>query len=197
MAKSTKIKDRALNTAMRNRLLAYAKDTIKCPKEEEALDAAYNRAKPYVIEAVRKTFPVKDMKVLEKYGLAYPDQCIRFGGRYNHDEVFNFRTEKEAPHRPRYTSCSEHQYEWSAEARKALITYVLARQAHAKAMQQKEKDYKRLIVGSRTFGDVVSVWSAAEKLRSTLIPATSEQRALAVLSEDAIARIKADNAGAK
>jgi len=42
----------------------------------------------------------------------------------------------------------------------------------------------------------VAVWPAAEQLRSNIIPATVEQRALAVLSEEAIARIKADNAGA-
>lgn len=189
-------KDKALNNDLRNKLKAFAITNVKCPAEKAALDTAYAVAKTFVVAAVHAIYPVKDMKVLERYGAATADTCIRFGGHYDYESVFHFNDAVEAPYVPRYNGCSERKYEWSKEALVALNAYVLARQAHAKALQAKKDDYIRLIDGSRTFNDVVGIWPAAEQLRSKIVPVTVEQRALAVLSEDAIARIKADNAGA-
>jgi hypothetical protein len=189
-------KDKTLNKDMRDKLKAFTITNVKCPAEKAALDTAYAVAKTFVLSAVVAVYPVKDMKVLERYGAATADTCIRFGGRYDHESVFHFNDAVEAPLVPRHTGCGDRGYVWSKEAKDALNAYVLARQAHAKALQAKRDDYIRLIDGSRTFNDVVGVWPAAEQLRPKIIPATVEQRALAVLSEDAIARIKADNAGA-
>jgi hypothetical protein len=192
----TKLKDKFLNAELRKRLKIFVGANVKCPKEKATLDAAYAVAKPFVTAAVVAAYPPKDMKVLEKYGAAKRDTCIQYGGRYDHESSFMFNEAAEAPLVPRHTGCGDRGYVWSKEAKDALNAYVLARQAHAKAVRTKQDDYIRLIDGSRTFNDVVAVWPAAEQLRSNLIPATVEQRALAVLSEEAIARIKADNAGA-
>lgn len=196
MTKTTAPKDKALNVDLRNKLKAFAITNIKCPVEEAALDTAYAVAKTFVVATVTERFPVKDMKVLERYGAAKHDGCIRFGGHYDNESVFNFKASDTAPLVPRHTGCHERGYVWSKEARDALNAYAVARMAHEKAFYNKKQDYMRLIDGSRTFNDVVAVWPAAEAMRPKIIPVTVEQRALSVLSEDAIARIKADNAGA-
>lgn len=190
-------KDKTLNKDDREKLFAFAKANITCPVEQKAMDDAYKVAKPFVLDTVHSRFPLKDMKVLDRYGAARRDECIRFGGLYDNDSVFRFRSgDTDIPLVPRQNSCRELDYEWSKEARDALNAYVLARQAHNKAMERKTEDYRKLIVGSRMFNDVVAVWPAAEAIRDRLMPKNVEQRALAVLSEDAIARIRADNAGA-
>ncbi len=188
--------NKTLNKSDRETLFNFAKANISCPPEKAALDAAYDKAKPYVLEAVQKRFPPADMAIMQKYGATREDPCIRFGGYYNADSVFHFNTGEAVPLVPRNTGCSELHYEWSSDALNALNSYVLARHAHRKALDQKIEDYRRLIVGSRTFNDVVAVWPAAESLRAKLIPKSPEQRALACLSEDAILRIRSDNAGA-
>lgn len=191
----TKLKDKALNKEMRDTLALFAKDNVKCPEEQAALDAAYEKAKPHVLTAVTSVFPVKDMKVLAKYGAAVRRMGFNYGGYYDRESSFHFRTEAEAPLVPRHTM-HDNNFEWPKDVRELMDAYVLARQAHRKAVDDKLRDYRQLIVGARTFNEVVAVWPAAEVLRARLIPATVGQRALAVLSAEAIERIKKDNAGA-
>lgn len=192
----TKVKDKALNTKDREVLLAFAKQNIKCPAEEADANALYDEAKPFVLAAVHKAYPPAEMRILEKYGMAQIDNCISYGGRYDLDSIFRFKSDAEAPLVPRYGGCRDRGYEWSEEAKQALFSYAKAALKLRKAWNVKFEDYRRLVTGSRMFSDVVTVWPAAEALRATIVPATKEQRALAVLSEDALARIKADNAGA-
>lgn len=191
----TKIKDKALSKEMRDALALFAKDNVKCPTEQAALDAAYEKVKPHVLAVVTSVFPVKDMKVLAKYGAAVRRTGFNYGGYYDRESSFQFRTETEAPLVPRHT-VHDDKLEWPKDVRELMDAYVLARQAHRKAVDDKLRDYRQLITGSRTFNEVVAVWPAAEVLRAKLIPVTVEQKALAVLSAEAIARIKKDNAGA-
>lgn len=194
----TKMRDKRLNSADRDLLLAFAQKHITCPHEQEAYEAAYTAARVVVLAAVHAKFPVKDMKVLERYGASHHDSCVRFGGAYDTDATFYFkRDDAKIPLVPRYSGCSTRAYDWSDEARKVTATYQLAAQALKKARDAKVNDYRRLILGARSFNEIVSVWPAAETLRSKIIPDTVEQRALAVLSQDVIEKIKADNAGAE
>ena len=190
--------NKSLNKADREALMNFASANISCAEEAAAMDAAYDIAKPLLLTTVHNRFPPTDMAVLERYGAARRDDCVRFGGSYDTESTFYFRKgDTDVPLVPRQTGCSQLYYEWNKEARAALNAYVLARQAYEKARKNKLEDYRRLIVGSRTFNDVVAVWPAAEAMRAKLIPKTPQQRALAVLSEEAIARIRADNAGAQ
>lgn len=190
--------NKTLNKADREELMAFASANISCPDEKAALEAAYSAAKPLVLATIHTRFPPSDMAILERYGAARRDDCIRFGGSYDTDSTFYFNSgDPDVPLVPRQSGCGQLYYEWSREARDSLNAYVLARQKHEKARRSKIEDYRRLVVGSRMFNDIVAVWPAAEALRPKLIPKTKEQRALAVLSEEAIARIRADNAGAE
>lgn len=187
-------KDKTLTGTDRDALYAFANKNIKCADEEAAFEAAYKAAKPIVLAAVHARFPVKDMKVVSKYGAAQPDKCIQYGG---HDEQFVFKDDdKSIPLVPRYGGCSSRSYDWSKEDRAVLQTYGSTKLTLQKALEAKRADYKRLVLGARKFSDVVAVWPAAEAMRARIIPETPQQRALAVLSADAVERIRADNAGA-
>ena len=189
-------RNKRLNSSDREFLLDFAKQNIKVPAEEAALDEAYKAARKVCLLVVHAKYPPKHMKLMLQYGCAKPDLCIRFGGGYDHESAFNFKKDDPAiPLVPSISSCTQRQYEWTKEQRAVMDAYVLARQAHDKALAEKFQTYRRLILGSTTFNDITSVWPAAETLRARLIPETQQQRALAVLSEDAIALIRADNAG--
>lgn len=190
-----KAKDKVLNKGDRDQLIIFANKNIKCAAEEAEMNVAYEEAKPFVLAAVEAKFPVEHMLILEKYGAARRDECIRYGGRYDHDSVFHLK-KSEAVLVPRFSGCNELDYDWSKEAKAALQAYGLAKLIFEKAFKAKLADYRTLITGCRTFNEVASVWPAVEALRPKLIPDTTEKRALSVLSEDALARIRADNAGA-
>lgn len=194
----SKTRNKALNQTDRDRLLTFANSNIACPAEQAVFDAAYLKARAIVLVVVRDKYPPKDMKVLDKYKVARHDTCIRYGARYDSDSAFHFKDDdKDVPLVPGISDCSGRTYEWTAEHRSVLDEYQLAREALKKARKEKFDAYKRLVTGSRTFNDVVAVWPAAEALRDRIVPETNQQRALAVLSAEAIAMIRADNAGAR
>lgn len=191
-------KDKQLSKADREILYKFALANVSCPEQEKAFNEAREAVKPHVLAAVHKRYPVDHMLIMQNYGATRRDECIRFGGSYDHDSVYEFdANDPDVPLIPRYTDChsAARGYEWSDEARKLLFAYVKARNELKKAQKAKYEDYRILIFGSRSFNDVAAVWPAAEQKRAAIIPQASQGRALAVLSEEAIARIKADNAG--
>lgn len=190
--------NKQLSKTDRDILCKFALANVACPDEEKAFKEAFDAAKPHVLAAVHKRYPVEHMLIMQKYGATRRDECVRFGGPYDNDSVFEFdASDPDIPLIPRYTDCysAGRGYEWTDEARKLLFAYAKAKLELKKAQKAKYEDYRILICGSRTFNDVVAVWPAAEKKREVVIPQSSQGRALAVLSEEAIARIKADNAG--
>jgi transposase len=190
--------NKRLNNSDRELLRNFVRGKIACETEQEIFEKAYKAAKIIVLNVVRKRFPMKDMKLLQKYEAAKLDGCINYGGYYDTDSQFRFHlNDKDIPLVPKNGSCNQRHYEWSKDDHVILSAYQLARQALKKAKNEKTNAYERLIIGSTTFNDIVAVWPAAEILRSKIIPQNTEQRALAVLSEDVIAMIKADNAGSE
>jgi hypothetical protein len=190
-----KAKDKVLNKGDRDQLLIFANKSIKCAAEEAEMNVAYEEAKFFVLAAVELKFPIEHMLILEKYGAARKDECIRYGGSYDNDSVFRLKS-SDAVLVPRFAGCNELHYEWSKEARDKLQKYGVAKIKLEKAFKAKLADYRKLIMGCRTFNEVALVWPAVEALRDKLMPDTAAKRALSVLSEDALARIRADNAGA-
>jgi hypothetical protein len=193
-----KATNKRLTISDRTTLREFASKNILCKDEELIFEAAYKIAKEVILEVVEQKFPKKDMLVLQKHNCARVDRCIRFGSHYNNESKFQFfELDKQAPLVPNNGGCHTRIYDFNKEQMDHINTYVLARQKLETAKQSKLEIYARLINGSVTFNDVVEVWPAAEALRAKIIPTTTDQRALAVLSQEAIAMIKSDNAGAK
>jgi hypothetical protein len=189
--------NKRLNKEDRNILTNFVVKNISCEAEQKNLEKAYGIAKNTVLRVVTSRFPAEDMKLLLKFNVAQYDKCIRYGGNYDRDGEFRFHHEdKDIPLVPNSGACNTRRYDWSKEDMAILSAYQLARQALERAQHEKIKAYERLINGSTTFNDVVEIWPAAETLRSRIIPQNTQQRALAVLSQETISMIKADNAGA-
>jgi hypothetical protein len=194
----SKNSNKKLNISDRVALREFASRNISCKEEEAIFQAAYKTTKQIIIAAVEQKFPKKDMLVLQKYGAAIVDLCIRFGSHYNTESKFQFfKLDQEAPLVPNNGGCHTRTYDFNRAQMDQINTYVLARQKLENARKAKLEIYARLINGSITFNDVVEVWPAAEALRAKIIPKTTDQRALAVLSQEALAMIKSDNAGAE
>jgi len=168
-------------------LRLLARNTVKVPDKQAAYDAAYAAAAPLVRKLVEKRYPPEDMKLLAKYDVAGPDCCIRVILTAGGVEQFEFRTDEESPWRPDRAGCRSHLYQADDVTTAAVQAYVAAMDALREATDAKLRDYNSLIGHSKKLEEVEAVWPAATALRATL------DRTLPVtLSEDVIARIRAD-----
>lgn len=173
-------------------LNTLAKEQVKCPAEEAADKAAYAKAAPIVRKIVEVKYPLKDMKLLEKYEVAQGDNCIRLQLAAGGVEEFCFNHNDTFPLRPTGYDCGRNIY-LADEAATVLITASLtASAAFKKAMETKLTDYRALVECSTSLEQVEEAWPAASALRPRIA------RTLPVLlSDEVIARIKADTAKMK
>lgn len=176
-----------LNESHRNFLFDLAKTVARCPKEEDADAAAYKKAAPMVRALVEARYPVKDMKVLKKYGCAElrgkPKVTLTAGGIVE----FAFREPDECPLAPADYDNRRAIYAASANETKAIEDCSTASAAYKKAREAKLNDYKALILASATLAEVEKVWPEASALRARVANTLP-----VVLSSDVIARISAD-----
>ncbi len=180
-----------LNNSTRQFLFARAAEMLPPTDEDAAENDAYAAAAEHVTACVEAVLPPKDMRVLTKYQVAAPDQCIR-GCDLDSSRVvqFRYRTEIEAPLAPtRY--CATRSIPLSADAVAAIDAYEKASSAAAAVRETRLRDYRSLIYAARTFEDVVEVWPAAEAHRDRVCGARTQ---IVALTDDVIERIKADNA---
>lgn len=176
-----------LNKSTRAELMDYVFKVVSCPDEESAVEAAYKAAEPLVRLAVEKTYPPKDMKVCAKYKAAQIDDCIKLKLDNDQITVFDFRADT-GPMvvKPTYRGQI---YEANKTVTKAVLAWEEAVHAHKEALKTKRTDYRALIQASRTFEEVVEVWSEAETLRPEICKPST---ALTILSAETISRIQAD-----
>ena len=187
-----KMKNKRLSGYDREKLVALARKHIAATADTTALDETYERAADHISRVVAAKWPQKDMAVLAKYDVADADACIYAstgGGDYGQ---FHFRAgDKRIPLRPKRRHCSSHPVLLEGEAADAYRAHEQAEKAHKATQAQRLNDFKALIEGSRSFNEIEAVWPAASELRSSIV---GESAALTVLSEDVVARIKADPA---
>lgn len=189
-------KNKRLSDHDRTALCHFANKQIEATEDRAALDNAYEQAAEVVSAAVKKDNPPAEMKVLAKYDLAAPDGCIDIstgGGDYDR---FTFRAgDKRMPMRPYsrrgcgYGSRRPILLEGD-DAEKALAFFA-ADKARKSAVGARFSDFKALIYGTTSFNALAEVWPAVEAMREKIVGTGS---ALAVLSSDVVARIKADPA---
>lgn len=176
-----------MNDSHRQFLRNLAADTVKKLVDAKAMDAAYKLAVPLVRKAVETKYPPKDMEVLKKYECADVDTCVRLQLTAGGIEQFEF-CDADAVYRPDTGSCRRHIYATDAATSKAVSAYLLEREKFQKLKSQKLGDYIALIDHAQTLEQIESIWPEASALRGRI------GRALpVVLSDDVIARIKADS----
>ena len=189
-------KNKRLSGHDRDALMGFADRQIEATEDRTALDAAYDAAAEAISAAVRKDNPPADMKVLAKYEMATPDNCIPVSTGGTNFDQFNFRPDdKRIPMRP----ISRRGCGWSARkptllegaASEAYDAYVAADKARKAAVKARYSDFKALIYGTTNFNALAEVWPAVEAMREKIVGTGT---ALAVLSSEVVDRIKADPA---
>jgi hypothetical protein len=174
----------------RDFLNGLARESVKCPAEEMADKVAYAKAAPLVRKIVEAKYPPKDMKLLAKYEVAEQDHCIRLQLTSGGITQFTFRGD-DAPMRPTGYDCGRHIYATGEDATSAVLTSATAEEAFKKAKATKLSDYNALIAHSTNLEQIESVWPAATALRARF-----NRSVPVILSDDVVARIRADVAKA-
>lgn len=185
---------KVLNKGHREALESLAHKLVIETQDRAALDAAYEACANMVKGLVEAKFPPADMAVLKKYDQAYPDGCIYISAGWGGYERFNFRDgDERVPMRPgdRYGCNSRNPYLLNDEQTALYDAFKFADREHSDAIKTRYADYRALIQSARTFEELVEVWPAAEQLRERIC---GQSRAIAVMSEEVVARIKADPA---
>jgi hypothetical protein len=179
-----------LNDTSRRMLRALASDTVSCPEEEAALAAAYAAAEPLVRKMVKEKYPPRDMEVLHKYGAAEQDDCIKMQLHAGGVTQFNFTKDTGPLVVERTTSGAI--YLASPDVTDAVLAWEAATAALKKAKTDKLNDYYALVNSVSTMEDVEEIWPDAASVRPRL-----GSHALTLLSQETIARLKADIASRK
>lgn len=185
-------KNKRLSNGDRDTLYTFAKKQVEATENSATLDAAYDAAAQVVHDLMVEKYPPKDMKVLERYGVAEADACIYVTrSQYDYDR-FTFRDgDKRVPMRPHGYCNRNAPFILEGDARKIYDAFKDAEKAQSEALRKRVADYKALIYGARNFNEVVSVWPAAEVLREAIVGTGT---ALQVLSDDVVARLRKDAA---
>jgi hypothetical protein len=183
-----------LNVGHRDALKSLAMTLIVKTAETETLDRAYADAAKAISAHMKKKYPPADMAVLEKYNQAGPDACVYVSTGGSNYERFEFRdNDPLIPVRPgRRNSCNHRTPILLTEAEeKAIKAYFDTKKARDRDIQQRRNDFYTLIDSALTYEELVAVWPAADALREQIL---GTSRAIAVMSAEVVARIRADAA---
>lgn len=178
-----------LNVAMRDRLMAMAKDFINVAAEQQAVDRVYDRAKETMKREVLACFPPADMEILKRYDLieklltvrfVYVDEALR-----QHYAQFSLPPNQNAEFF--VVPARSFNVKMSAKASEVLKKLEAAQATLHTKLTARLSDYRALVYGHATLEAVEEVWPEASKLRPSL-----GCRAVSTLSPDVLSRIQAD-----
>jgi len=187
----TNAKNKRLSDGNRDRLINFARKEVERTQDSAAIDAAYELAADAVAAAVERAFPAKDMKVLAKYELARPDACIYVSGGYGEFMEFTFRDDdKRTPSRPS-RNCRRQPVLLEDAERELITSYFNLLNERKETVRRRLNDFITLIRNSTNFNGLVEIWPAAEALRGEIV---GHGTAVSLMSDDVIARLKADPA---
>ena len=176
-----------LNMSHRDWLSNLARDTTSCPAEAAAVDDTYKVAAPLVRATVEAKYPPEDMQLLAKYDAAEADPCIRLNLTAGGVTQFTFSDDDAGPMRPNSGGCWRRIYQADEATTAAVLAYAVAVEAFNRAIKAKRDDYYALIRHSTKLEEIEGIWPAASGLRATL-----NRSVPVVLSDDVVARIRAD-----
>lgn len=156
-----------LNYRIRNALNKLVREVVTSPETEAAAEAAYETARPLVVDVLTSRWPAVDMECLKRYGFArrsnegyYLDLTSDVGFTQ-----FKFKCDdSEAPYVPdnsEPTGCS-------GEVYAAVRAWRDANDIHRTALEALQNNYFALINGATTLEEVEAVWPGADAVRRTV-----------------------------
>ncbi len=179
-----------LNDGLRKRLYELVTTTVKCPAEAARLDQTYSKAAPLVRAIVEAKYPPKDMKICAKYEAASVDDCIKLQLFAGGVDKFDF-SNGSGPLVAKKTYQGQI-YLADEPTTEAFHDWRAARDAFDTALRKKSSDYNTLVKEARTLEEITEIWPEADAVREY-----ARSRALSVLTDEMVARIKADVAERK
>ena len=183
---------KVLNKTHRETLENLANRLVHETADKSAVDAAYNACADMVSKLVKAKYPEADMAVLQKYDVGRKDSCIYLSAGYGGMERFSFRSSDERiPHVPDRYCNNRTPYLLTDEQVALYDAFKKADVEFQQAIRSRLADYRALIANARTFEELVEIWPAADQLREKIC---GTSRAVSVMSDDVLARIKADAA---
>jgi hypothetical protein len=183
-----------LNVGHRDALKGLADKLIAQTTDTSALDAAYTVVAKTVNKLMEKRYPAEDMAVLKRYGQAQADSCIYVSTGGSDYDRFSFRADDPLiPIRPGSRNTCNNRTPLYLEGKdgEAWAAYRAAKKADEDGRQQRRNDFHTLINHALTFEELLALWPAADALRERIL---GTSRAISVMSEDVVARIRADAA---
>lgn len=185
---------KVLNKSHRETLQVLARELVRSTQDTTALDAAYEEVANIVAAVVEAKYPKADMAVLRKYDVGREDTCIYVSPGYGNIQQFYFRQgDSRVPYVPSRYCNHRTPHLMNEEQAATFDRYEALREEQKAAINRRVADFDALIAASRTFDEVAAVWPAAEQLRERIC---GQSRAVSIMSEDTLARLKADPAAA-
>lgn len=171
---------------MRERLNSRLYEIVSPAEQKTALDAAYKVAAPLVIKAVHEKYPLRDMKVCEKYGVAENDDCIQV--QLSNGVVTQFRfAAEQGPLVVKTRGCRTRMYLVDETTSSAIEIWNTAVENLDQESKRRINAYRALISSANTLDDLLEIWPEAARI----VP---EANAVMALGPEQIALVKADQA---
>lgn len=188
----TNVKDKRLNNADRDALIAFARKKVAETGVPDGFDEAYASAALVISNAVAAQFPPKEMAILKKYDAAFQDECIHYAGSGAQYGEFNFRRgDPNAPFRPG-RGCNRRTPVRLDEAQtEAVVSYQSLFDATKAKNDQRFNDFKAAIHTATKFSDLAAIWPAVEEMHLRIVGTNSS---LVVMNDDVLERIANDPA---
>lgn len=177
---------RLMREWMRDKLRARASELVNPVAEKKALDAAYKTLAPMVMKVVTAKYPLKDMKICEKYGVAKIDDCITLQLTAGGVDRFEF-IHATGPLVACANSCRNRIYLADDDTTAAFAKWVMARDVLRVETKKRLDAYYALIRACNTAEDLLELWPEA----ASIIPIDALPVAL---GPDEIKLLKADQA---
>lgn len=181
-----------LNADMRHKLQAHARTLVRCPEESTASVAAKKALTEVTDRLATERFPEREMAVLLKYEMVRSQTHLEVKRAAERDCIhLPLSKQHHLPHNAYEGSCHyafelPHDHPvWPLRA-----AHDEAVRAYKTAKDAKLRDYYSLIDNCRNYEEVEEVWPEAALIKDSL--GVRAPAALVTLSEDTIARIKAD-----
>lgn len=176
----------------RETLLNHARGLIDCPVERAEYLARKADLVALVRPLVEQTFPDREMWVLRKYRLANTQKHvdIRWGDQRSQQAKCPTGEAVDIP--VTHNSADEIRLPKPHPIYDAFDRYQTAKDGLNAAKERKLEDYRTLIWSMRNFEDVVAVWPEAAVCAAACRADTSKDNLPSCLTDDVLARIKAD-----
>ncbi len=151
---------RRLNKEIRQDISDFLKKRIKETTDYSALNEMREALKEQIIAFMLEKYPLKDMKVLQKYEQAFYDKCLYFipAEEWVHHRLsFTFTEEEEIPLIAGTPQTCRGRKHVSREIHTAIDAYDHAQEAICDEQRVRLKNFDTFVWNSRTFEQVVAV----------------------------------------